>query len=98
MVPTNGYDVLNQKDFSLSLSLSRQVSHFSSSHHYPLPSSFHHYEQLAAVGWPAAELWDRQAAALAGLPSLLDLNDGLNPSLLNGGLLSLVRRGWLEWG
>jgi hypothetical protein len=42
---------------------------------------------VAAVGWPAAELGDDGAASLLGLPSVLSHTGGLNPSLLNGGLL-----------
>ena len=46
---------------------------------------------MAAAGWPVAELWDRQIAALFGLPNVLDANDGLNPALLNGGLFEVRR-------
>jgi len=40
---------------------------------------------LAVVGWPIAELFDRQLADAAGMPSLLT-KSGESPSLLNGGL------------
>jgi len=42
---------------------------------------------VAALGWPAAELGDESAARLLGLPAVLSHTGGLNPSLLNGGLL-----------
>mmetsp|Transcript_26149 Transcript_26149/g.39575 ORF Transcript_26149/g.39575 Transcript_26149/m.39575 type:complete len:232 (+) Transcript_26149:140-835(+) len=40
---------------------------------------------LAVVGWPIAELFDRQLADDFGMPSLLT-KSGESPSLLNGGL------------
>lgn len=40
---------------------------------------------LAAVGWPASELWDRAVASQFGMDPLLD-DTGRAPSLLNGGL------------
>eukprot|EP00614_Pseudopedinella_elastica_P030955 CAMPEP_0172626064 /NCGR_PEP_ID=MMETSP1068-20121228/147675_1 /TAXON_ID=35684 /ORGANISM="Pseudopedinella elastica, Strain CCMP716" /LENGTH=341 /DNA_ID=CAMNT_0013435567 /DNA_START=180 /DNA_END=1205 /DNA_ORIENTATION=- len=45
---------------------------------------------VAAVGWPLAEAWDSKLAQLLGLPDILASNGGLNPSLLNGGLLDAV--------
>lgn len=49
---------------------------------------------MAAVGWPAAELLDRPIATVVGLPAPLDSNAGLNPALLNGGLLSVPSTYW----
>ena len=40
---------------------------------------------LAAVGWPASELWDRAVAQQFALPAVLDETNRA-PSLLNGGL------------
>lgn len=40
---------------------------------------------LAVVGWPLAELWDKQIAVAFGLQSALT-DSGESPSLLNGGL------------
>ena len=40
---------------------------------------------LAAVGWPLAELWDRNIAGFLGLEPALT-STGSSPSLLNGGL------------
>ena len=45
----------------------------------------HFFCSQAAAGWPLSELWDKKAAALFGLPALVDSNDRA-PSLLNGGL------------
>ena len=50
---------------------------------------------LAAVGWPLAELWDGTIAKTLGLPSPVELNGGLSPSVLNGGLGSVSP---LYWG
>lgn len=41
---------------------------------------------LGAAGWPLAELWDTRIANLLGLPSIIELNGGRDPSVLNGGL------------
>lgn len=41
---------------------------------------------LGAAGWPLAELFDTQIANVLGLPSLIEANNGRDPSLLNGGL------------
>lgn len=49
---------------------------------------------LAAVGWPLAELWDKQLADALGLPSLLT-NTGESPSLLNGGLDKIGAAYWV---
>ena len=40
---------------------------------------------LAAIGWPASELWDSPLASDFGLPALLTPK-GEAPSVLNGGL------------
>jgi hypothetical protein len=40
---------------------------------------------LAVVGWPLAELFDKDIANLAGLPAALT-KSGESPSVLNGGL------------
>lgn len=41
---------------------------------------------LCAAGWPLAEKWDDGIATSLGLPSVIALNGGRDPSLLNGGL------------
>ena len=41
---------------------------------------------LAVAGWPLAELWDGPIARAVGLPSPVEANGGLAPSVLNGGL------------
>ena len=41
---------------------------------------------LGAVGWILAELWDTPIAKVVGLPSILEANNGRDPSILNGGL------------
>jgi light-harvesting complex I chlorophyll a/b binding protein 1 len=48
---------------------------------------------LAAVGWPAAELFDKKIAAANNLPALLDANDRV-PSVLNGGLAKVPPAFW----
>ena len=48
---------------------------------------------LAAVGWPASELWDRPLAADLGLPALLNAK-GEAPSVLNGGLDAVPAAFW----
>lgn len=45
---------------------------------------------VAAVGWPVAEMYDDSIAKAMGLPSIIEMNNGMNPSLLNGGLASEV--------
>ena len=42
--------------------------------------------QLAAAGWPLAELWHGGFANLFGLPYELDVTQGRSLSVLNGGL------------
>ena len=41
---------------------------------------------LAAVGWPAAELFDTPLARLIGLEPLVTESNGMSPSIINGGL------------
>lgn len=54
---------------------------------------------LAALGWPAGELFDGKLASKFGLPDLLVRPDGegigLEPSLLNGGLGTIPLGYWL---
>jgi len=54
---------------------------------------------LAALGWPAGELFDGKIASKFGLPDLLVRPDGegigLEPSLLNGGLGTIPLAYWL---
>jgi hypothetical protein len=49
---------------------------------------------LAAVGWPIAELFDRQIAGALGLESALT-STGASPSLLNGGLDKIEPDYWV---
>lgn len=49
---------------------------------------------LAAVGWPIAELFDRQIATALGLESALT-STGSSPSLLNGGLDKIEPDYWV---
>lgn len=49
---------------------------------------------LAVVGWPLAELFDRQIAEAVGLPSALS-STGASPSLLNGGLEKIDIEYWI---
>merc|ERR1712232_506688 len=49
---------------------------------------------LAVVGWPIAELFDRQIAEAAGKPSLLT-KAGESPSILNGGLEKIDVLFWI---
>merc|ERR1740136_146488 len=49
---------------------------------------------LAVVGWPLAELWDKEIAAALGLPDALT-STGASPSLLNGGLDKIEPEYWL---
>eukprot|EP00548_Thalassiothrix_antarctica_P004685 CAMPEP_0194145184 /NCGR_PEP_ID=MMETSP0152-20130528/15616_1 /TAXON_ID=1049557 /ORGANISM="Thalassiothrix antarctica, Strain L6-D1" /LENGTH=244 /DNA_ID=CAMNT_0038845293 /DNA_START=102 /DNA_END=836 /DNA_ORIENTATION=- len=60
---------------------------------------------LAAVGWPAAELWDGALAKSIGAPTLL-VGKGVSPSFLNGGLdkvdqwfwaMLIALSGWIEF-
>lgn len=48
---------------------------------------------LAAVGWPASELWDRAVANVFGMDPMLD-EVGRAPSLLNGGLARVSPIWW----
>ena len=48
---------------------------------------------LAAVGWPAAELFDKKIAAAYNLPALLGEGDRV-PSVLNGGLAKVPPAFW----
>merc|ERR1719311_478992 len=41
---------------------------------------------LAAAGWPLAELWDTGLAKTFGLRPIIEENNGLAPSVLNGGM------------
>jgi hypothetical protein len=41
---------------------------------------------LAAAGWPLAELWDTGLAKTFGLHPIIEENNGLAPSVLNGGM------------
>lgn len=45
---------------------------------------------LGTVGWVAGELFDEPLASLLGMPAPIVENGGLTPSLLNGGLTSLI--------
>lgn len=49
---------------------------------------------LAVVGWPLAELFDKQIAQSLGLPSALT-STGESPSLLNGGLDKIEPEYWV---
>lgn len=49
---------------------------------------------LAAVGWPLAELWDRDIAGFLGLEPALT-STGASPSLLNGGLDKIEPDYWV---
>jgi hypothetical protein len=49
---------------------------------------------LAAVGWPLAELWDRNIAVFLGLEPALT-STGSSPSLLNGGLDKIEPDYWV---
>eukprot|EP00555_Chaetoceros_dichaeta_P010724 CAMPEP_0198262484 /NCGR_PEP_ID=MMETSP1447-20131203/10986_1 /TAXON_ID=420782 /ORGANISM="Chaetoceros dichaeta, Strain CCMP1751" /LENGTH=232 /DNA_ID=CAMNT_0043950743 /DNA_START=64 /DNA_END=762 /DNA_ORIENTATION=+ len=49
---------------------------------------------LAVVGWPLAELWDKQIAAALGLQDSLT-SSGASPSPLNGGLDKIEPEYWL---
>jgi len=52
---------------------------------------------LAVVGWPLAELWDKQIAAALGLQDSLT-STGASPSLLNGGLDKIEPEYWVIVG
>merc|ERR1719269_333115 len=41
---------------------------------------------LAAAGWPLAELWDTGLAKTLGLRPIIEDNNSLSPSVLNGGM------------
>ena len=60
------------------------------------PPLTHHVSSIsqAAAGWPLSELWDKKAAALFGLPALVDSGDRA-PSLLNGGLGKVSPAYWI---
>jgi hypothetical protein len=49
---------------------------------------------LAAAGWPVAELFDKQLAESAGLPTALT-KSGASPSILNGGLDKIEIAYWV---
>lgn len=49
---------------------------------------------LAVVGWPLAELWDKQIAAALGMTDSLT-STGASPSLLNGGLDKIEPEYWV---
>jgi hypothetical protein len=49
---------------------------------------------LAAAGWPIAELFDKQLAESAGLPTALT-KSGASPSILNGGLDKIEIAYWV---
>jgi hypothetical protein len=49
---------------------------------------------LAAAGWPIAELFDKQLADAAGLPTALT-KSGASPSLFNGGLDKIEIAYWV---
>eukprot|EP00622_Pseudochattonella_farcimen_P001495 FR736208.1.p1 GENE.FR736208.1~~FR736208.1.p1 ORF type:complete len:157 (+),score=20.58 FR736208.1:297-767(+) len=49
---------------------------------------------LAAAGWTLAEVWDKSLANLIGADSPNADNDGLSPSLLNGGLDKIDPANW----
>jgi len=49
---------------------------------------------LAAVGWPLAELWDKNIAEFLGLQDALT-STGASPSLLNGGLDKIEPDYWV---
>ena len=49
---------------------------------------------LAVVGWPLAELWDKQIAQAIGKPAMLT-STGESPSLLNGGLGKIDAAYWV---
>ena len=59
-----------------------------------LTCKFSFYCEQAAAGWPLSELWDKKAAALFGLPSIVDSSDRV-PSLLNGGLGKISPFYWI---
>jgi hypothetical protein len=50
---------------------------------------------LCAAGWPLGELWDDGIAKTLSLPSIIALNGGRDPSLLNGGLDLISPAYWL---
>jgi hypothetical protein len=49
---------------------------------------------LAVIGWPIAELFDKQIADAAGLPTALT-KSGASPSFLNGGLEKIDPAYWV---
>ena len=50
---------------------------------------------LGAAGWILAEKWDTGIAEALNLPSIIDLNAGRDPSVLNGGLGLISPAYWI---